>query len=126
VSAPAPGAFEYWYDAALLRVVDGDTVDVVLDLGFRIAWTVRLRLYGINAYELTSSDPALRQKALAGKAFVEANLAGRRLVIQTHLDRQEKFGRWLGTVWAFDGAASTWLNVNDALVAAGLAVPYMV
>ncbi len=113
------GAEPYWYRAELLRVVDGDTVDALLDLGFQLRWRVRFRLYGINA-------PELRYPAgVAAKAHLEALLAEPgELLIRSHRDQADKYGgRWLGTLFKgpiHPAAAS----VNTRMVADGHAVPY--
>ena len=56
----APPDFLYWYRAKRLCVVDGYTIDVLTDLGFRYGWEQRVRLYGIDAYELNDPDAAMR------------------------------------------------------------------
>lgn len=116
----------YTYAARCLRVIDGDTIDVVIDLGFHLTASLRLRLYGIDTPELISKDPVMRQLALDAKAHVTAclplGLAGFPLRIDTKRD-PDVFGRWLANVWyAPPGGAPTLLN--DELVARGLAKPY--
>ena len=49
------------------NVVDGDTLDVVVDLGFMVYHTIRVRIAGINTPEMTAADPATREKAIAAK-----------------------------------------------------------
>jgi len=114
--------FLYWYRAKCMNVVDGDTIDVVADLGFRIAFEHRVRLHGLNAYEMNDSDAAKRALAVKGKAFVVANVGGKDVILNTFKDREEKYGRWLAVVYYFadDG---TWHDLNDELLAQGLATP---
>ena len=114
--------FLYWYRAKCLRVVDGDTIDVLTDLGFRIGWEQRLRLYGVDTYELNDPDPAKRRLAVEGKTFVAAKVEGKDVILNTFKDRGDKYGRWLAVVHylADDGA---WHGLNDELLAAGLALP---
>lgn len=113
----------YEYRATLLKVVDGDTIDVSLDQGLETYRTVRLRLYGLNAHEIHDKDPALRSLALKAKKFVADFLPTTEgaLTIRTIKDRTEKYGRYLAKVYVGDAPDS----LNDALVTAGLAVPYM-
>lgn len=59
---------QYIYDATLVKVVDGDTIDVLVDLGFNIHRQVRLRLANINAYEMKDEKGPMA-KALAVKFF---------------------------------------------------------
>ncbi len=114
--------FLYWYRAKCLGVVDGDTIDVLTDLGFRVGWEQRLRLYGIDTYELNDPDAAKRALAVDGKAYVTSRIEGKDVVLNTFKDRGDKYGRWLAVVHylADDG---TWHDLNDELLAAGLAVP---
>lgn len=104
----------YEYSARLLRVVDGDTLDVDVDLGFNIHTKQRVRLLGINCPEhgTIAGDDAT--------AFTRAWIAehGPDLTLRTVLDRKEKYGRLLGTVVA----NAHILNID--LVTAGLAVDY--
>ena len=114
--------FLYWYKARCLKVVDGDTIDVITDLGFRMTWGQRVRLYGLNAYELSDQDAAKRALASEGKAFAAARVQDKDIVLNTFKDRTEKYGRWLAVVH-YLGGEGTWHNLNEELVAAGLAVP---
>lgn len=101
------------YPATVLRVVDGDTLDVDLDLGFTIRTRQRLRLNGLNAPEKNAPE------GKAAKAWVAEWLTehGPELVVETHA--REKYGRWLATVSAADGAC-----LNTDLIDAGIAAPY--
>ncbi len=114
--------FLYWYRARCLRVVDGDTIDVLTDLGFRVGWEQRVRLHGIDTYELNDRDAAKRALAVQGKETVAAKVAGKDVILNTSKDRQEKYGRWLAVVYyrTDDGA---WHDLNGELLAAGLAIP---
>ncbi len=112
------------WQGRLLRVVDGDTLDVELDAGFHATRTERLRLYGINTPEIVGAS---RVDGLASKAWVrqwmDENSAADpgvwRLTIETF--KTDVFGRYLAVVW------STWSGecLNDALLLAGMAVPYL-
>jgi micrococcal nuclease len=103
----------YEYSARLLRVVDGDTVDVEIDLGLDVSTHARIRLAGLNAPEISTP---------AGVAAAEhldelVALAGSPLTIRTEKDRREKYGRYLGTLLRTGGG----LDVNARMVSDGFA-----
>jgi endonuclease YncB( thermonuclease family) len=100
-----------------LGVVDGDTLNVGVDLGMNVAINITLRMYGINAPELTT-QAGKDAKAWTIEWFSTHCPKGQ-FVVQTVLDTTEKYGRFLATVIAPDGA-----NFNTDIVAAGHAVPY--
>lgn len=110
----------YEYKCKVLNVVDGDTVDVEIDLGFHISKIDRIRLLGINTPELHAADPLVREQAQVAKARVES-LAPTVVLIKTKLDKSDKYGRILGTLVTSDG-----VEVNKVLLDEGLAVPFMV
>jgi len=109
----------YWYTATVVNVVDGDTLDVDTDLGFRIRFHQRIRLYGVDAYELNDPDPERRELAKKAKTFVEAEVLGKRCFINTYMDRAEKYGRWLADIWYL--REGEYRNLNQYLVEIGLA-----
>jgi micrococcal nuclease len=113
--------FLYWYRARCLRVVDGDTIDVLTDLGFRIGWEQRVRLYGVDTYELNDPDPTRRALAVEGKAFVASRIEGKDVILNTFKDRGDKYCRWLAVAryFADDG---TWHNLSEELLIDGLTV----
>lgn len=105
----------YEYNAIVVSVVDGDTVDLIVDLGFDVRMGMRVRLYGINAPEIRAIGGP------AAKAFLETMIKPLQAVeIATHKDRREKYGRYLATV-LHDGT-----SVNALMVLNGHAVEYMV
>tara|TARA_R100001440_G_scaffold35695_2_gene54771 strand:+ start:7083 stop:7505 length:423 start_codon:yes stop_codon:yes gene_type:complete len=110
----------YEYKCQVTRVVDGDTVDCVLDLGFSILHKCRVRLYGIDTPESRTRD--LDEKArgkLASKFLKEAIDNGNKIVLKSQLkDSKGKYGRVLGSI-VVDG-----LDINKAMVANNLAVKY--
>jgi micrococcal nuclease len=107
----------------VLKVVDGDTIDVELDLGFNISYTQRVRLAGIDTPESRTVDKAEKALGLeAKKKLAELLAAGTEVVIRTEKpDSSEKYGRILG--WIFVDNQDT--SVNDALIAGGYAWGYM-
>ena len=110
----------YHYRATLERVVDGDTIDVKLDLGFDLHLQARIRFAGINAPESRTRDLVEKQKGLEAKRFVEDWLNGcETIIVQTQLDKKGKFGRILGNILNADGAC-----LNEEMVSLGHATPY--
>jgi micrococcal nuclease len=116
----------YHYQATCDYVVDGDTVDLSIDLGLFIQRTERIRLYGINAPEMKGATKAAGQKSkeFVVKALMASLGAARpRLWIETVLDKSEKYGRLLGKIWYEKTVNGTleMVCLNDELVDQGLA-----
>ena len=95
----------YEYHATVPRVVDGDTVDVVIDLGLGTSRLERLRLFGIDSPETRGDE---REAGLAAKQWLEAQLdmIGFKVVVKTYKevttdkDKKGKFGRYLADIFA--------------------------
>jgi micrococcal nuclease len=107
----------------VLRVVDGDTIDVDIDLGFDISFTSRVRLAGIDTPESRTTDKKEKALGLEVKQRLKEILSkSSSLVIRTEKpDSTEKYGRILG--WLFiDGAEK---SINEGLIADGYAWGYM-
>jgi micrococcal nuclease len=107
----------------ITKIVDGDTIDVEIDLGFNISYSQRVRLAGIDTPESRTKDKVekelgLESKKKLGDLISQANL----IVIKTEKpDSSEKYGRILGWLY-LDGAEQ---SVNEALIATGYAWGYM-
>jgi micrococcal nuclease len=108
------------YPARLVRVIDGDTVELDVDAGFRMLYTDSFRLAGINAPEMkTAEGPAAKAWLLTKLSELSAFGSGKfPLQIESH--KQEKYGRWIVTI--YDGTNP---SVNQQMVTAGQAVSYM-
>lgn len=107
------------YRAKLLKVIDGDTVDLEIDLGFYVKMCDRFRLYGIDTPELNSTDPAKREAARTARDELKSILGQHKeFTVKTY--KREKFGRWLCEIFLPDREVS----VNAGLVNAGLAKEY--
>ena len=111
----------FHYQAKVDRIVDGDTIDVTLDLGFDISYRGRVRFHGINAPESRTRDAVEKEAGLAAKRYVEdwVGALDQKVIIQTTLDDRGKFGRILGRILNEDGEC-----LNDEMVSLGHAVPY--
>ena len=110
----------YEYNCKVERVVDGDTVDVVLDLGFNILHKCRVRLYGIDTPESRTRNLDEKVRGKMASAFLKKAIEeGEKVCIQTKLkDSRGKFGRVLGDV-VVDG-----VNINQSMVDNHHAVKY--
>ena len=111
----------YHYKAKVEKVVDGDTFDVVIDLGFKITTNQRIRMSGINTPETynVKKDSEEYQKGMASKMYMEQRLAANNYEIELETEKTtEKYGRYLGRVKLADSA----VTLNDELVQKGLAV----
>jgi micrococcal nuclease len=87
----------YQYKAALRRVVDGDTVDLDIDLGFYMTAALRFRILGVDTPELRGGTDESKAKAKLAKAFVIAELDGAESIMAT-TEKADSFGRWLASV----------------------------
>jgi micrococcal nuclease len=108
---------------SVIAVVDGDTIDVDIDLGFDISLTKRVRLAGIDTPESRTKNKEEKVLGLEVKELLKKKLKeAKSIVIKTELpDSTEKYGRILGWIY-LDGAE---LSVNEALIASGYAWGYM-
>lgn len=108
---------------SVIAVIDGDTIDVDIDLGFDISLTKRVRLAGIDTPESRTKDKAEKVLGLEVKELLKKKLKeAKTIVIKTQLpDSTEKYGRILGWIY-LDGEG---LSVNEALIAGGYAWGYM-
>ena len=110
------------YNAKLIKVVDGDTIDAEIDLGFKIFIKERVRLYGIDTWESRTRDLEEKKKGLAAKARLKELISDKPFVIKTHKKQKGKYGRILGEIFTdIDGMD---VNVNDLLFEEGHACKY--
>jgi micrococcal nuclease len=114
--------YEYFVEE-VKNVVDGDTIDVVIDLGFDIMFASRVRLAGIDTPESRTKD--LKEKALGleSKEYLKKHLKdAKSVVIKTEkINSSEKFGRILG--WLYVNGETE--SVNDKMINDGYAWGYM-
>ena len=114
--------FEY-YVKKVTRVVDGDTIDVEIDLGFDISFSSRVRLAGIDTPESRTRDKDEKVLGLEAKAYLKKEIeSAKTVVIKTEkMDSSEKYGRILG--WLFlDGST---VSMNEKMIADGYAWGYL-
>lgn len=113
---------DYTYRARIRKVVDGDTVDVDIDLGFN-TWMMnqRLRLAGIDTPELRGTE---KTAGLEVKAYVQEVFNNYpKVIIETKKDSKGMYGRWIATIW-YQQEDGTWINLNQSLLDQGMAEEY--
>ena len=109
------------YNAEVKKIIDGDTFDIIIDLGFDILRRDRVRLYGVNTPESRTKNVEEKKLGLAAKEFTDQWIkkAGNYVKIETILDKNEKYGRILARVWNEAGEC-----LNTEIVKSGLAREY--
>ena len=114
--------YEY-YVRKVENVVDGDTIDVLIDLGFDILFASRVRLAGIDTPESRTKDLAEKALGLEAKEYLKKSLKdAKSVVIKTEkMDSSEKYGRILGWVYV-DGNT---VSLNDMMINDGYAWGYL-
>ena len=120
----------YEYKAKVIHIVDGDTVDVDIDLGFGI-WMKdeRVRLMGIDTPESRTRDLVEKKFGLASKARITELLSDNQIVLQTQVnkngeDMKGKFGRILGDFSVYYAPQDKWMMATEIMILEGHAVPY--
>lgn len=113
----------YAYYATLEKVVDGDTLELNIDLGFKVFVKVRVRLLGVDTPEIygVKKESEEYQKGMLASQFTKdwfAALGSKGFLVKTEKDKQEKYGRWLATITSLDGSKI----LNEDLLASGNAV----
>ena len=121
----------YEYRAKILRVVDGDTVDVDIDLGFGV-WMhkERVRMMGIDTPESRTRDKVEKKFGLASKEYVKAYLPiGSMQILKTEIDKsgedkKGKFGRILGDFLVYDSKEDAQKKLTEIMISQGYGVAY--
>ena len=108
----------YRYNAKLIRVIDGDTVDAMIDLGFETWVKKRIRLYGINTPETRTKDLQEKKAGIAAMERLQELMSDCRgsFILESH--GVGKYGRCLGTLFINN------IDINMLLLSEGLAEEY--
>lgn len=124
--------FNTEYRARPLKVIDGDTIDLLVDQGFHSYRVERFRLLGINTPEMRSSELEVRNRAEAARRFVidrlETAIIGNPAsdmigwTVRIRTEKADSFGRWLCNLWYWH--EGTQRNLSQDLLDAGHAVVY--
>ena len=104
--------------AKVIKVLDGDTIDVYFILPFGICVRKRVRLFGINTPETRTRDPIEKAKGYAAKDRLVELIEGGEGFVDIEYHGDGKFGRPLGVLYIIGE------NINDILVSEGHAIPY--
>jgi len=103
----------YRYLGKVVDVYDADTVTIEIDLGFKVKFTEKFRLFGIDAWELRGEE---REKGLAGRDDLRQWVLDKDILVQTiKNDSKGKYGRYLAVLWRHDWNSS----INEVLVHKG-------
>ena len=100
----------FTYKAKIIKVYDGDTVTADIDCGFKIHFTEKIRLYGINAPEVRGKE---RPEGLKARDYLRELILNKEVVIKTRKDKKGKYGRYLGAIILDD------VDINKKLVKDG-------
>lgn len=104
---------------SIVKIIDGDTFDCIMDLGFDVLLEARVRMMGIDTPESRTRDLEEKKFGLLAKEYLMEKLDGEELIVTTEVDNEKgKFGRILGWVWA-DG-----VNINKQMIIDHMAVAY--
>jgi len=117
---------KYIYKCKLVRVLDGDTIDAMIDVGFDIWFKARIRMFGLDTWESRTRDKDEKKKGLAAKDRTKflLEVASRDpgfFRLKSH--GKGKFGRILGEIFILD-ATDHQINVNELLIKEGHAYKY--
>jgi micrococcal nuclease len=112
-----------YYVREVKNIVDGDTIDVVIDLGFSILFESRVRLAGIDTPESRTADKREKALGLESKKYLADRIkSAKNVVIKTEkLDSSEKYGRVLGWIY-LDGSGN---SLNHEMIEKGYAWGYL-
>ena len=117
---------KYIYRGKLDRVVDGDTIDAMIDVGFNIWVHKRIRFVGMDAWESRTRDLEVKKKGLAAKERLKVLLnevSSKPGMFRIRSQGVGKYGRVLGELFVMDSEGKQW-NVNETLIAEGHAYIY--
>jgi micrococcal nuclease len=114
----------YTYQCTVIKIIDGDTIDVDIDLGFNVKlYKQRVRLYGIDTPESRTRDLEVKKRGLLSKEFLKTQAPiGSKITLKS-LERG-KFGRILGTIWKDMPDLINTDSLNDVMIKNHYAVPY--
>ena len=112
----------YNYKAIVVSVYDGDSITLDIDLGFNI-WmrNQKVRLYGIDTPEIRGEE---RNEGLIARDRLRELILNKEVILTSYKDKSGKYGRWLGTIF-FKDKDNSWENINQLLLAEGLAENYI-
>ena len=116
----------YEYRATLLKIVDGDTIDCDIELGFGVVLSdQRIRLYGIDTPESRTRDLEEKKCGKLAAKYIEDHIkVASSFTLRSRLDGKGKYGRILGELICFVPEFDREMSINDAMITKRLAVEY--
>lgn len=102
----------YEYKAKIVKVYDGDTVTAEIDLGFKVSFTEKIRLYGLNTPEVRGDE---RSDGLISRDRLRERILDKVVTLKTKKDKKGKYGRYIAEIFLGDE------NINEWLITEGLA-----
>lgn len=106
----------YEYTAKVLSVYDGDTCNILLDLGCDVHIKLKCRLYGIDTPELRTKDLDEKKRGYLARDYLRERILNKTVRVKTY--KQEKYGRYLVEIFLDD------ININQELIENGHAIAY--
>ena len=104
---------------SIKKVIDGDTFDCIIDLGFDVLLEARVRMMGMDTPESRTRDLEEKKFGLLAKEYLTMKLEAEDIIVRTEVDNEKgKFGRILGWVWA------NGVNINQQMIDENMAVAY--
>jgi len=113
----------FCYNGVIEKIIDADTYDIRLDLGFGIYKRDRFRLARINAYEISlkgKTSIEQKERGIKGKQWCIENLLNKQVIVETVKDKKGKYGRYLAEIKVQEAGIIHF--INDDLVLMGFAV----
>lgn len=109
----------YTYECNTIRVIDGNTVDAVIDLGFNVTIRQRIKLYGVNVDDIRSIDETKKTNAVVARTKL-TELLGQDFICETIMNKRGKAGRIMGKLYTLD-ASNSKTDVNQKMIEDGYA-----
>jgi micrococcal nuclease len=110
---------DYVRYAIVERIVDGDTIDCTVELGWHTSVSARFRFVELNTAEIRGAE---REEGLADMAYVQDWISvGEKIIIESHKDPKGGFGRWAARIWVYNHVDDEWFDFNFHLVNMGIA-----
>jgi micrococcal nuclease len=115
----------FWYKARVVHIVDGDTMDVEVDLGLKVLIRERIRLAGVDTPEIFGIDKESNEYAegVAARLFVEKKLLNKVIWLNTVKDKTGQYGRYLGYIF-IQNEEGAHISIGKLLLDEGLAVKW--
>lgn len=111
----------YIFRATCINVVDGDTADFIIDVGFKMKTEQRVRFLGVDTPEKHAKNPHEREAAKEAQLFVEEQILNKDVYVRTY--KSDSFGRYLAEI--FVSEEDMVYSLNDLLITKGYAKPFM-